>query len=178
MLVDVSATSPADWKYVSEGGSSIVFSYAGPASPYFSGTALRLRKSAIASGDAEGPHLDGTPQDEEPDDPTVVFQQKVTSRLIPAEYLPRLLCVRVSEPWLQQLHDISNEQRPEARRSKDKISVKKTKAVLADDLVGGEGFVIEIKVCFVSLSYLCYRAHAILAKVGIHTLAYTSLSSQ
>lgn len=178
MLVDVSATSPADWKYVSEGGSSIVFSYAGPASPYFSGTALRLRKSPITGGDVEVPHLDDTPQDEEPDDPTVVFQQKVTSRLIPAEYLPRLLCVRVTEPWLQQLHDLSNEQRPEARRSKDAITVKKTKAVLADDLVGGEGFVIEIKVLPVSLSCLYYHTHAMLAKVGIYILAYTSFSSQ
>ena len=92
------------------------------------------------------PHLDDTPDDEEPDDPTIVFQQRVSQRLIPSEYLPRLLSVKVTEPWLQELSDLSSGHRPEMRRAKDSIAVKKTKAVLADDLVGGEGFVVEIKV--------------------------------
>lgn len=146
ITVDVSLTSPADWKYISEGGSSIVFSYAGPASPYFTGTALRLRKTTTSDGDVDLPDLQDTPEDEEPDDPTIVFQQRVSQRLIPTECLPRLLSVKVTEPWLQELRDLSSEHRPEVRRAKDDIALKKTKAVLADDLVGGEGFVIEIKV--------------------------------
>ncbi|KAI0094412.1 inositol-pentakisphosphate 2-kinase [Irpex rosettiformis] len=143
--INVSVTSPADWKYISEGGSSIVFSYAGPASPYFTGTALRLRKTSTASGQVDLPVLHDTPDEEEPDDPTIVFQRRVTQRLVPEEYLPRLVSANVTEPWLSELHEIHNEHRPQARRGKDGIAVKKAKAVLADDLVGGEGFVVEIK---------------------------------
>src|SRR5258708_6482561 len=42
---DATKTSPSDWKYVSEGGATIVFSYAGPPHPDFAHTVLRLRKS-------------------------------------------------------------------------------------------------------------------------------------
>jgi hypothetical protein len=146
MSVDVTATSPADWKYVSEGGSTIVFSYVGPVAPYFTGTVIRLRKTAAPSGDVAIPVLHEPTGAEEPDDPTIIFQHQVTQRLIPPEYLPRLVSVRVDEPWLQKLSDLSDEHRPEKRRAEDSIAVKKTKAVLADNLVGGEGFVVEIKV--------------------------------
>ena len=47
----VGDTSPHDWKYVSEGGSTIVFSYAGPPHPHFDGTALRLRKGPVPEHD-------------------------------------------------------------------------------------------------------------------------------
>ena len=169
ITVDVSLTSPADWKYISEGGSSIVFSYAGPASPYFTGTALRLRKTTASDGEVDLPHLDDTSDDEEPDDPTTVFQQRVSQRLIPADYLPRLLSVKVTESWLQELSDLSSEHRPETRKAKDDIAVKKTKAVLADDLVGGEGFVVEIKVRYHECICL-YETQILVAKMGLSSL--------
>ncbi|KAI0692002.1 inositol-pentakisphosphate 2-kinase [Cytidiella melzeri] len=145
MSLDVTSTSPADWKYVSEGGSTIVFSYTGPVSPCFTGTVIRLRKTSITSDQSSLPIHSDRPELEQPDDPTILFQHRVTQRLIPSEYLPRLVSVSVNEPWLRQLRKMSNEARPAVRREKDGIAVTKTKAVLADDLVGGEGFVVEIK---------------------------------
>ncbi|KAL5529538.1 hypothetical protein ACEPAG_5523 [Sanghuangporus baumii] len=150
-----SSTSPDDWKYVSEGGATIVFSYRGPPHPVFSGTVLRLRKArheltidvpwqpdskplASESVLAEG-------EVEEPDDPSISFQQKVTSRLIEPEFLPRLETVLVERTWLETLRDSSEKDRPLERRTKDDIDVNRRKSVLATDLVGGDGWAVEIK---------------------------------
>ena len=50
-LISVTDTSPQDWKYISEGGATIVFSYTGD-NPLFNGTVLRLRKTADPQSDA------------------------------------------------------------------------------------------------------------------------------
>ncbi|CAL1694416.1 unnamed protein product [Somion occarium] len=142
MSANVTSTSPSDWKYVSEGGSSIVFSYVGAPSPDFDGTALRLRKVA---------HYPISPETivsediEEQEDPTILFQCQVIQRLIPSEYLPRLESVDVEGPWLEELARLAEEHRPLERRAKDKIDVRRRKAVLANDLVGGSGWAVEIK---------------------------------
>ncbi|KAL5511328.1 hypothetical protein ACEPAH_4544 [Sanghuangporus vaninii] len=154
--ISTSSTSPDDWKYVSEGGATIVFSYRGPPHPVFSGTVLRLRKArhelnidvpwqpdskAVVSSEsvlAEG-------EEEEPDDPSILFQQKVTSRLIEPEFLPRLETVVVERTWLETLRVSSESDRPLERRTKDDIDVNRRKAVLATDLVGGDGWAVEIK---------------------------------
>jgi inositol-pentakisphosphate 2-kinase len=167
---DATTTSPSDWKYVSEGGATIVFSYVGPPRPDFKRTVLRLRKSvthpateadteAIGScrgmGKEERRRVRGSLEDpfnpqrtrcvwkgdkeeeEEPDDPTIEFQKRVTSLLIPPKHLPRLEPVCVQRAWLQELARLSEAQRPPERRAKDGIDPLKTKAVLATDLVGG-----------------------------------------
>lgn len=175
---DATTTSPSDWKYVSEGGATIVFSYAGPTHPDFTRSVLRLRKSvthpppkpihkpldlaeewgrkkedeieeawkahlilnegaAALEGDNE--------EEEEPDDPTIEFQKRVTSLLIPLEHLPRLEPVSVQPAWLQQLAGLSEAHRPSERTAKDAIDPSRTKAVLATDLVGGKGMAVEIK---------------------------------
>lgn len=144
---DVSQTHPSDWKYISEGGSSIVFSYTG-AHPDFVGTALRLRK--VATRDVFAPGRDDGAA-EEPDDPLSVFQHAIVQRLVPREHLPRLDAAHVERRWLAQLHQRTFEQRPLERRAKDVIDVRRRKAVLATDLVGGDGLAVEIKVRFTAV---------------------------
>ncbi|KAI0362474.1 hypothetical protein OH77DRAFT_57725 [Trametes cingulata] len=212
----VDETAPTDWKYISEGGSTIVFSYTGPSHPKYDGTALRLRKAPLPGNEdayvqekpiyagepepeVEVPELEPDPEataawhkqhaelreasaaerarryaqsreenaravvepadndwyageeeegraaDDEPDDPTVQFQRAVIARLIPAEFLPRLESVRVKREWLEELATLVEPLRPLERRAKDRIDTERRKAVLATDLVGGEGWAVEIK---------------------------------
>lgn len=164
----IADTSPHDWKYISEGGSTIVFSYAGPAHPHFDGTALRLRKAPVPAHEDPDKYARTQPQRqlptegesenekeneaEEPDDPTIVFQRTVIERLVPREHLPRLDAVRVERGWLQELAALTEPQRPLERRAKDRIDSGRRKAVLATDLVGGNGWAVEIKVRRSSLS--------------------------
>ena len=174
---DATTTSPSDWKYVSEGGATIVFSYVGPPRADFTQTVLRLRKSVTQPPPKpiqkpldraeewerkkddeleeawkahlllnEGTALEGDKEEkEEPDDPTIEFQERVTSLLIPLEHLPRLEPARVQREWLLELARLSDAQRPPERRAKDAIDFSRTKAVLATDLVGGKGMAVEIK---------------------------------
>ena len=154
----IADTSPHDWKYISEGGSTIVFSYAGPAHPHFDGTALRLRKAPVPAPEDPEKYAhtqsqrqlptegESENEAEEPDDPTIVFQRTVIERLVPREHLPRLDAVRVERGWLQELAGLTEPQRPLERRAKDRIDTGRRKAVLATDLVGGNGWAVEIKV--------------------------------
>jgi inositol-pentakisphosphate 2-kinase len=141
-LLDVTTTSPNDWNYVSEGGSSIVFSYTGTSHLEFEGTALRLRKTTIES---LAQALPEGQQVEDPDDLTIAFQHEVIERVLPEEYLPRLEAVSVGREWLEELHRLTEEKRPVERRGKDVIDIRKRKAVIATDLVGGKGYAVEIK---------------------------------
>ncbi|KAH9901480.1 inositol-pentakisphosphate 2-kinase [Cubamyces lactineus] len=155
-------TSPRDWKYISEGGSTIVFSYTGPPHPQFDGTALRLRKRPISAAvQTQGvPHGYDTQdngekqadrnaveeeQADEPDDPTIIFQRTVIERLVPRAHLPRLDAVHVARAWLAELAALTEPLRPPERRAVDAIDTGRRKAVLATDLVGGGGWAVEIK---------------------------------
>ena len=173
---DATTTSPSDWRYVSEGGATIVFSYAGPPRPDFTRTVLRLRKSVTHPPPKpiqkpldlaeewgrkkedeieeawkahlilnEGAAEEATEEEEEPDDPTIEFQERVTSLLVPLEHLPRLEPVCVQRAWLQELARLSEPHRPPERSAKDAIDPLRRKAVLATDLVGGKGMAVEIK---------------------------------
>lgn len=149
--LNVSSTSPDDWKYVSEGGATIVFSYRGPPHAVFSGTVLRLRKVSRKlnhdvglQSESESVVFEG--EEEEPDDPSISFQQNVTSQLIPPAYLPRLDAVRVEQRWLEMLKAASQNARPLERQRRDEIDVHHRKGVLATNLVGGDGLAVEIKV--------------------------------
>ena len=140
-----SQTDPSDWKYVSEGGATIVFSYVGPVHPVFTGTVLRIRKVPIqAEGESVIP--DAESNEEEPDDPSIAFQNRVTSLVVPSIHLPVMESVRVERGWLAKLSSIVEQKRPEARRLKDTIDLGRKKAVIATDLVGGKGLAVEIKV--------------------------------
>lgn len=140
-MADVRHTNPSNWKYVSEGRDTIVFSYAGPPHPKFDGTCLRLRKiptsaKRYAQSDSES----------ERDDPTMEFQSKCIERLIPSQYLPRLETVVLDRSWLEALVALHDSVRPEKRRKEDGINLERKKGVLATDLVGGNWLAVEIKV--------------------------------
>lgn len=140
MPANITATSSSDWKYISEGGSSIVFSYIGTADE-FTGTALRLRKI-----ENKLPYTEYTDGEQELDDPTISFQHRIIEKLVPSVYLPRLETVETDREWLELLAKQSEEKRPLERRAKDRIDAGRRKAVLATDLVGGLGWAVEIKV--------------------------------
>lgn len=141
--LNASITSPSNWRYVSEGGATIVFSYRGPENPHFSDTVLRLRKIAIGhSGSQDGG--DHTEVDEV--DPSVAFQERVISRLLDPKFLPRLQTVLVEPTWLEALRTASEHFRPSERKLKDTIDVRRCKAVLATDLIGTMTRACEIKV--------------------------------
>lgn len=172
MSLDVTRTNPEDWKYVSEGGSTIVFSYVGPASRDLDGMVLRVRKAPHITGEATLPVLqDDT---EEPDDPTIIFQHRIIQRLLPAEQLPRLESVRVNQGWLEQLRALSEGWRPEERRNTDAIDATKRKAVLATDLVGGPGFAVEIKVSEFISQFLKRPLTSLPAEMGVPAFLSTS----
>jgi len=138
----ISKTDPRDWTYIAEGGSTIVFSYDGPRNLHFDGTVIRLRKSLLSPSDL----IPSTSNEPDADDPTVDFQEYVTSRLVPAEFLPHLEHVQVERAWLEKIVSTHHEKRPAKRREKDRIDVDRTRAVLATDLIGSKGWAVEIKV--------------------------------
>lgn len=151
MSVHAEDTLPHEWRYVSEGGATIVFSYVGPPNPQFDGTVLRLRKATLSTANLQISSTDAYTQDE-PDDPIIEFQQKCMERLIPLEHLPRLESVSVSCEWLESLISLHDAKRPKDRRVKDQIDVARRKGVLATDLVGGDWVSVEIKVSISILS--------------------------
>jgi inositol-pentakisphosphate 2-kinase len=123
---------------VNEGGATIVFSYAGPSHPTFSGKVLRLRKTL------RGHPGNGKP--DEPDDPSIAFQNKVISRLISPANLPELVALRLSPSWLASLAQVAEEARPISRRAKDHLDTSRSKGVLATNLIENPGLSVEIKV--------------------------------
>lgn len=146
-FISVTDTSPQAWKYISEGGATIVFTYVGPSHPHFNGTVLRLRKTTSSHDTSVQDGEDRETQDES-DDPSIEFQKKCIERLLPSEHLPRLESIHVDRGWLEALATLHDGERPYERRHRDHIDLSRTKAVLATDLVGGEWLAVEIKVRF------------------------------
>ena len=147
-MANILETQPSEWKYVSEGASTIVLSYIGPSRIPFDGKVLRLRKSKRQHSDVVDQLLasqDSRP-DEESDDPTVDFQSKCMARLIPPEHLPKLETVLLDGHWLEELALLQDPHRPQSRREEDGIDLTRKKGVLATDLVGGYKLSVEIKV--------------------------------
>ena len=143
----ISRTDPHNWEYVAEGGSTIVFSYNGPRNLFFDGMVLRLRKAPHRShSDQTAPTRKEDSDLEDTKDPTVDFQEQVISHLVPAEFLPHLEHVEVEPAWLEKMIVVHDGKRPEKRRVKDCIDLKRTKAVLATNLIGSKGWAVEIKV--------------------------------
>ena len=139
-MLAAATTEPSHWKYVSEGGATVVFSYIGPTDPHFDGTVLRLRKTSDLADEA--------------DDPIIEFQKRCTSRLISPVHLPRLRSVSLEKSWLQRMISLHDGFRPAERRSKDGIDAARRRGVLATDLLGGDWVAVEIKVmCFILTRY-------------------------
>lgn len=138
-MADVLHTNPSDWKYVSEGGVKIVFSYVGPPHPKFDGRVLQLRKRARLQDHAQS--------DSGSDIPAIEYQSRCIERLIPPQYLPHLETVALDRTWLEALVALHDSVRPKQRREKD-VDLERKKGVLATDLVSGNWLAVEIKVSF------------------------------
>ncbi|KAF8205677.1 inositol-pentakisphosphate 2-kinase [Mycena galopus ATCC 62051] len=133
-------TLPTDWSYISEGGANIVFVYQGPWSPFFDGTALRIRKRSLTRDRQENGSIGEIL--------SVEYKKKCLERLIPLVHLPRLELVTVgedAEAWLGALGAECDRHRAQERREKDHIDVMQREALLATNLVGGQGIAVEIK---------------------------------
>ena len=156
-------SDPTHWKYLSEGGASIVFTYTGPPNPLLDGRVLRVRKSPVPST-TEQTKDSATNKliSEEDEDPAIAFQHAVIEKVVSPDLLPRFQSVSVSSEWLLRLSELVEPLRPTGRRSRDCINVHRRTAVLASDLVGHEGVAIEIKVRlllpFILLPKSDYRA--------------------
>ncbi len=145
-ISSITATLPSHWKYISEGGATIVFSYIGPPNPDFDGMVLRLRKSGVQTPVLEKQAFGTVAEEEAPDDSSIVFQETCMKRLIPSVHLPKLQSVQVEKAWLEELSRAHQKDRPLQRTASGGIDTTKSKAVLATDLVGGSGLAVEIKV--------------------------------
>ncbi|TFY71861.1 hypothetical protein EVG20_g1145 [Dentipellis fragilis] len=139
----VSTTTPSDWKYVSEGGATAVFSYQGPPNPAFDGTALRLRKTS--NHETKNDIHPDDPEENEPDDPMIQFQRDVIARLMPPQFLIELRVADLERPWMEAFAAYHEPSRPPARREADSIDVTRKKGIQVEDLVGNEGWSVEIK---------------------------------
>jgi inositol-pentakisphosphate 2-kinase len=139
-MSDITITLASHWKYVSEGGATIVFSYIGPPNPSYDGIVLRLRKVVNEDGTAEGMN-----DEDKPDDPIIEYQTRCMERLLPQDNLPRLRTVRLEKSWLEKLAEMHDVKRPEVRLRKDHIDFSRKTGVLATDLVGGDWMAVEVK---------------------------------
>ncbi|KAJ4487861.1 inositol-pentakisphosphate 2-kinase [Lentinula aciculospora] len=119
-IPDITTTSPHHWKYLSEGGANIVFSYDGPrdADERFYGKVLRLRKNSTAVEDEEN---------------AVLFQAEIISRLVSQKHLVDVEIVLSSPSWLEKLSSLCTNSRPTWRT--DNIDLECTKGFLASNLV-------------------------------------------
>jgi inositol-pentakisphosphate 2-kinase len=140
MAVCLSETSPAEWKYISEGGATIVFSYRGPCHPILTGRVLRLSKTPCRGG--------GTSLRVSNDQTRLAaeFQQKIISRLLHPSHLVDLQAVPLESQWLEAFaiyHELS---RPQERRSTSNIDRTNYTGFLAPDLMSGLSCAVEIKV--------------------------------
>jgi inositol-pentakisphosphate 2-kinase len=133
----LSQSSPTQWKYISEGGASIVFSYTGPHHPVLTGKVLRLRKA---------PREGHRPPHSISEDLTVAFQQNVISRLLDPSYLPDLQIIPLQADWVEALSIHHESFRPQERRNTSTIDCSKHTGVLAPDLISGLSCAVEVKV--------------------------------
>jgi inositol-pentakisphosphate 2-kinase len=137
-LPPLSSTSPRDWRYVAEGGANLVLSHSSTSDTEsrYSGKVVRLRKCKKG-----GPALGG--------EADVEFNDFIIKPLL--NQVAEMEKVQVEREWLQEIQNVLEERqsRPKERSNKDEIDLESKFAVVAEDLVGGEGVVaFEIKVSF------------------------------
>jgi len=154
----VSDTKLSDWRYVSEGVATIVFSYIGHPHPQFDRTVLRVRKIPTHTSQV-AIDADNNGQVRYPDVDAVRFQHDVIQRLIPEEYLPRLERVLLDRTWLEGLSVLNEPLRPLERRQKGRIDTARTTAVLATNVISEDGLTVEIKVGLSNAIYTTHSCH-------------------
>ena len=144
--IDLSESCPDDWRYLSEGGVTMVFSYTGTAHTVYSSMVLRVRKSVTLSSESiseQAHHED-----------ILSFHRYVIRRLIDPEFLPILLPAYASRDWLSRLAEGAEKWRPEGRREVSRLDVNQHSVVLATNLVEEDGVVVEIKVHALCIYFL------------------------
>lgn len=128
-LLDLStATSPDHWRYLAEGGDTIVYSYIGPPDERFLDKVLRIRKDR--------------PGKTEDQDITVSFHTEIIPRLVPHDYLVDIETISLRRSWLETLSTLSVHSRPAWRT--DSIDFSRTNALLVPNLVSSP-ISVEIK---------------------------------
>ncbi|KAJ3922340.1 inositol-pentakisphosphate 2-kinase [Lentinula edodes] len=125
--LDLTDTYPDHWKYLSEGGATLVFSYAGPQDERFHNKVLRLGKNNTVVED---------------EDSLILFQTEVISRLVLQKHLAVLETVLLSSSWLESLSSLCKKSRPDWRTGD--IDTNRTKGFLATNLVSSP-ISVEIK---------------------------------
>ena len=149
--MNVLSTAPSDWALIAEGGANLVLSYSGNDAS-FSSLVLRVRKRKL--------HAVAKAEDDE--DPAVVFNEQVVDKLMPG-LSASLWNASVDEPFLQALAAQVEPHRRPARRAEDELDPKRTRVVLAEDLVsprisGERVLTVEIKVCNLLYSIILVSA--------------------
>jgi inositol-pentakisphosphate 2-kinase len=139
-LVDITTTRPKDWKYVAEGGASLVVRYVGPPSATLSSRVLRVRKRPIATSVKSTTLSEGIEQE------ILNFQADIVSSILPHGCIPILHPAIVDPTWLEELAARTELMRPLARREVDCIDVSRPYAIVAPNLIGEMGVTVEIKV--------------------------------
>lgn len=140
------STGSDHWQYVAEGGATAVFAYVGPPDSDLDGMVLRLQKCLPEGG--HGKAALAKPNEKaasRTQDLRFDFQEQVVARLIPVKYLPVLRRVYVHRSLLATLVQQAHNMRP-AGRLLDNIDMQQTSGLLATNLVGRHGVVLEIKV--------------------------------
>ncbi|GAA5994595.1 hypothetical protein JCM5350_001467 [Sporobolomyces pararoseus] len=126
-LPPLSSTCPQDWRYLAEGGANLVLSLNSldVDSPY-AGKVLRLRKRN-KGGSALGGQAD------------VEFNELIIQPLLNQSLA--LERVKVEREWLQEMEKVLEDRgsRSRERKEQDEIDLESRFAVVAEDLVGGEG---------------------------------------
>lgn len=139
--MNVLSTVPSDWALIAEGGANLVLSYSG-SDASFSSLVLRVRKRKL--------HAVSEAEDDD-EDPAVAFNEQVVDKLMPG-LSASLWNASVDEPFLQALAAQVEPHRRPTRREEDELDTKRTRVVLAEDLVspripGERVLTVEIKVC-------------------------------
>jgi inositol-pentakisphosphate 2-kinase len=171
MLPSASATLVEDWSYVAEGGATLVLRYMGAPHADFDGAVLRVRKR---------------PRGAEPDDVIstseeglsellVGFQEDVVAPLLPPDTVPVLRLVEVDPTWLHALASAVDHARPPTRRETDEVDTTRTTAILAPDLIGTSGVVVEIKVHALLLGSM-HALTLIVAQMGLSTFSRSTIA--
>ncbi|GAA5967378.1 hypothetical protein JCM21900_000350 [Sporobolomyces salmonicolor] len=137
-LSPLSSTSPSDWRYTAEGGANLVLSYIGTPSP-FCGKILRLRKRK----------KEGTARsDAVPAEVGVEFGRSIVEPLLGRQHVVAMELVELERDWSRRMvrHLQETQVRPAQREMKDEVDVDAQVAVVAEDLVAGDGVLaVEIK---------------------------------
>lgn len=131
----VRSSSPAEWRYVAEGGANLVVAYTGSLQ-LLDNSVLRVRKRAVLQQQLAN--------DEE--DASVAFTDAVVLPLLGGSGTPVLQSVRVDRAWLEQLAAHVEPARPASRRAVDVIDTLRSHVVLTANLLPSQPGVLGVEI--------------------------------